>query len=114
LNVVIFRARHDDIVFARTKCKYMNPHRIYMFTVTPLAWTYSSLVASEMIQREKQSEDKGRIQSTGEVVVSSTGNERHDRRRHHSYLRSRFNLVSEIRARLGMKFCWRMYKDVEP
>jgi hypothetical protein len=92
----------------------MNPHRIYMFTVTPLAWTYSSLVASERIQREKQSEDKGRIQSTGEVVVSSTGNERHDRRRHHSYLRSRFNLVSEIRARLGMKFCWRMYKDVEP
>jgi len=64
-----------------------------MFTVTPLAWTYSSLVASERIQKEKQTEDKGRIQSTGEVVVSSTGNERHDGRGHHSYLRSRFNLV---------------------
>jgi hypothetical protein len=85
-----------------------------MFTVTSLAWTYSSLVASERIQRDKQTEDKGRIQSTGEVVVSSTGNERYDKRRHHSYLRSCFNLVSEIRARLAMKFCWRLYKDVKP
>ena len=34
-----------------------TPHQIYMFTVTSLAWTYSSLVASQRTQsREKQTE----------------------------------------------------------
>ena len=57
MNVDIFRARHDDIVFARTKCKYVNPHQIYMFIIASLAWTYSSLVAKQRTQsREKQTE----------------------------------------------------------
>lgn len=80
-------------IYTRTKCKYVNPNQIYEFSIASLALTYSSLVANQRTKwREKQTE-RG-FRSTEEAVVSSTRNERHDGRSHHTVTSNLASILS--------------------